>query len=438
MVAPALHREVAAADGGAGRAEKLGGETAIKAGVGRQRVQNFLEKTEGILAGLKDGVLIGEKEASEQAFRAWAAQDASRAAHVEALGAVEAKLNEMWSSEARDEARWDAIGGSKLLTTAISAVRWATEQQKPDAERRAGYQERDRRRYEGGQKTFEKTYDATIDRAMFRLMLTRAAALPEAERPWLGKMLGAKKGARIDAKLIDKTLDAWFAQTKLTGLDARMAIINGTPKANAKSKDPFVKLAVALLPDLLKKEDQADRWYGELATLYPVYMQGLLASKGGMVAPDANSTLRISYGTVRGYAPTADAEVYAPFTNVTQIPAKNTGEAPFDAPEALLAAVAAKTWGPYASPDAGGAVPVDFLSDLDITNGNSGSPVLNARGEFIGIAFDGNKEGLASDVVFRGERNRTITTDVRYMLWVMDAIDGADHLLTEMGVAPAL
>ncbi len=418
--------------------ETRGGETAIKAGVARQRTQNFLEKTQGIQAGLADGTLIADKDAAEKAFRAWAAADASRAGYVAALDAVEAKLNEMWSIEAKEEAWKDVVGGSRLLQAAMSTLRWSMEQQKPDAERRLGYQERDRRNFEAQHQAFAKQFDATIDRATLRMMMLRAMALPEADRPWLGKMLGAKKGAKVDTKLIDKTLDAWYAQTKVVDLDARMALMKGTPKAAAKSKDPFVKLALALLPTVLDNEARADRWSGELATLYPAYLTGLLQSTGGMTAPDANSTLRISYGTVRGYAPSAGAEVYAPFTNVTQIPAKNTGEAPFDAPKALLDAIASRNWGPYASADAGGVVPVNFLSDLDITNGNSGSAILNGKGELIGLAFDGNKEGLASDVVFRGERNRTIACDIRYALWVMDAVDGADHLLTEMGITPAL
>ena len=86
----------------------------------------------------------------------------------------------------------------------------------------------------------------------------------------------------------------------------------------------------------------------------------------------------------------------------------------------------------------GGEVPVDFLTDLDITGGNSGSATLNGKGELVGLAFDGNKEGVASDVVFNPATTRTIHVDARYMLWQMDAIDGADHLLKEMGITPAL
>jgi hypothetical protein len=163
----------------------------------------------------------------------------------------------------------------------------------------------------------------------------------------------------------------------------------------------------------------------------------MMQFKGGMMAPDANATLRISYGTVRGYRPSSDAPVYEPFTTVTQIPKKATGEEPFDAPKEQLDAIAGGAWGPYAAKGLN-EVPVDFLSDLDITGGNSGSPIINARGELVGLAFDGNYEGLASDVVFKGETTRTISVDIRYVLWMADAVDGADNVVEELGFKPAL
>jgi S1-C subfamily serine protease len=83
-------------------------------------------------------------------------------------------------------------------------------------------------------------------------------------------------------------------------------------------------------------------------------------------------------------------------------------------------------------------VPVDFLSDVDTTGGNSGSPTLNGKGELVGLLFDGTAESVSSDVVFDPIITRSIHADIRYALWVMDAIDGADHLLTEMGVTPSM
>ena len=103
----------------------------------------------------------------------------------------------------------------------------------------------------------------------------------------------------------------------------------------------------------------------------------------------------------------------------------------------MLAGIKAKNYGPYAD-KALGDLPVDFIADLDITGGNSGSPALNSKGELVGLAFDGNIEGVASDVVFDYTTTRTIIVDARYMMWIMDAIDGADNVLAEMGVRPSL
>jgi hypothetical protein len=172
--------------------------------------------------------------------------------------------------------------------------------------------------------------------------------------------------------------------------------------------------------------------------LRPVYYRALNEYLQGNLAPDANSTIRISFGTVRGFKPAPDVEGYYPFTKVGEMIEKwekNQGEHPFDAPTEIVDAVRAGRFGSY-EPDDIGQVPVNVLTDLDITGGNSGSATLNSKGEFAGIAFDGNIEGVASDLVFLPELTRAIHVDVRYILWILDAVEHAGHLLKEMGVEP--
>jgi hypothetical protein len=429
---------------------KAGGETAIKAGVARQSIQNGLEKYTGILEGLQQSDLVDRRDAEEQAFRTWAAADPARRRHVDALDAIGARLPERWDLDARDEAwndvigtanpltedRRDLIGGSRLLKEAIFLVHHAEQRQKPDAERRLGYQDRDRPAIVAVQRAFAKRYDAAIDRAMWTLALTRAAADP-ASVAWLRDLLGLKKGAKVDAAAIARALDALYGKTKLADEKVRMTLLDASPATLKKSKDPFIKLALKLYPRVKQHQARDEARHGaELAT-DRVYAEGLLAFRAGKVAPDANRTLRISFGTVRGYRPAPGADVYAPFTVAPEIAKKHTGEEPFDAPRKLLDAIAAGAWGPYASRELG-AVPVNFLADLDSTGGNSGSPVLNAAGELVGLLFDGNFEGLASDVVFKPDTTRAIVADIRYVLWVADAIDGADHVLEELGIPPSL
>ena len=174
-----------------------------------------------------------------------------------------------------------------------------------------------------------------------------------------------------------------------------------------------------------------------MAALRPRYIAALREFHGGDLAPDANSTLRVTYGTVRGYRPRPEAPLYRPFTTLSEMVAKHTGEEPFDAPAPLLDAVKARKFGPYVDKDLN-ELPVNFLADLDITGGNSGSSTLNARGELVGLVFDGNYEAMASDWVFMPEITRSIHVDIRYVLWIMDAVDHAEHLMTEMGVTPSI
>ena len=182
------------------------------------------------------------------------------------------------------------------------------------------------------------------------------------------------------------------------------------------------------------EEKKTDARTGELLLLTPLYTDAMREVLGGFLSPDANSTLRVTYGTVRSFKPDSKELADQPFTVAAQIPPKNTGTAPFNAPEKLLAAIAAKAYCGYGAPALDGELPIDFLSDLDITGGNSGSPTLNHNGELVGLAFDGNIEGVASDVMFNPETTRTIHVDARYMLWTMEALDGAAYLVREMGL----
>jgi hypothetical protein len=128
-----------------------------------------------------------------------------------------------------------------------------------------------------------------------------------------------------------------------------------------------------------------------------------------------------------------DGMAYLPFTTLEGIADKDTGEDPFNSPKPLLDAIAAKDYGPFALGSIG-SVPVNFLSDLDSTGGNSGSATLNARAELVGLLFDGTFESVNSDWDFDPRTTRTIHVDTRYMLWVMDKVDGAKALIEEMDI----
>lgn len=163
-------------------------------------------------------------------------------------------------------------------------------------------------------------------------------------------------------------------------------------------------------------------------------MRGMLAhaeATGNPIYPDANGSLRITFGQVQGR--TRDGEIWTPFTTAEGMAAKHTDSGEFDAPDTAIQLVEARDYGRYASEELG-TLPVDFLSTVDITNGNSGSAALNSNGELVGLAFDGTLDGVIADWWYEAPMNRTISVDSRYMLWVMDRVDGAQRLLDEMEI----
>ena len=148
--------------------------------------------------------------------------------------------------------------------------------------------------------------------------------------------------------------------------------------------------------------------------------------------PDANSTMRLSYGTIQDYDP-KDAVTYKYYTTLQGVVDKyKPGDYEFDLPQRLIDLNNKKEFGRYGSPK--GYMPVCFLTTNDITGGNSGSPVMNGNGELIGLAFDGNWEAMSGDIAYETELQRTIAVDIRYVLWIMDVYAGAGHLVDEMTI----
>ncbi|MBK9216605.1 MAG: S46 family peptidase [Chloracidobacterium sp.] len=160
------------------------------------------------------------------------------------------------------------------------------------------------------------------------------------------------------------------------------------------------------------------------------YQQALAEMRGNTPYPDANFTMRFSYGNIKGYSP-REAEFRSPFTTMKGMIEKETGEKPFDLPQKLVDLQNAHDFGRYGSGD---SVGVNFISSNDIIGGNSGSPILNARGEQVGICFDGNYEGLGNDFYYDPEKNRTISVDIRYVLFVTEKFGGAKWVVDEMSL----
>ncbi len=205
------------------------------------------------------------------------------------------------------------------------------------------------------------------------------------------------------------------------------------PTLESLSNDPLFMLNISY--ELIHKQflDSLSQIGPDYKYAMHTFTKGLLQMNSEKLNyPDANSTLRVSYGTVMGYKP-SDAVSYRPFTYIDGIIEKNsTHEEVYAIPEKIRVLWNDRNYGEYA--DSTGSIPVSFITNNDITNGNSGSPVLNANGHLVGVAFDGNYEAMACDFAYDPSMQRTIICDIRYVLFVIDKCAEAKHLINEMTI----
>jgi hypothetical protein len=238
-------------------------------------------------------------------------------------------------------------------------------------------------------------------------------------------------------KAIDAFLGKLLSGTQLYQKDIRLACLDKSTAELLAMNDTAIKLTAALYPLTEAIREKTKERSGTTYRLGPRYAEALLARNGGVVSPDANGTLRVTYGQVMGVQ-ARDGLLYLPQTTLQGIVEKATGASPFNAPKAQLAAIKALRAGkmtPYFDPKLND-VPVNFLSTVDTTGGNSGSATLNSKGELVGLLFDGTYDTVASDYLFDPVRTRSIHVDTRYMLWTMAEVDGATNLLAEIEGLP--
>lgn len=388
-----------------------------------QGIENYEKKIAGQLAGADAISLIDKKAAEEAGFRAWIKADAKREAqYAPALAKLDGLVADS-NAAALADAKRGMLGRGQLYGAARTLYRWANEQAKPNKDREPGFQERDRAFMTQGMQRIERRYVAEIDKAIWEDGIAEYRTLPAEDRI-----------ASFDAFMDGRDLASLYAATELGNTAKRMEWMGKSVADFKASSDPFIQLAVATYDEALAAEAEEKARSGEVQKARSKVMEARLAyaaSLGKTMYPDANGSLRFTYGKVTGKA--VDGQVWTPFTTAEGIVAKHTGRGEFDAPDKMIELIKAKDYGSYVAPELG-TLPVDFMSTVDITNGNSGSSTLNARGEFVGLAFDGTIEGVVSDWMYDPKINRTIHVDSRFMLWTMEKVDGATRLLEEMGV----
>ncbi len=422
--------------GAINNASEPGSDARIKYESRLAGLNNFNKNLGGQIEGARRVGLVERRAAREAALNAWIAKEAPNAGYAEAIAALDA-LSEEAAKATRSNYWYNNATRPQLLGAAQRLYRLSHERLKPDAERESGYQERDMTRMKQSMTAMDRRYDSQVDKAEWMVFLRGYMNQPTEERvAVLDKALSLTEGMS-DAALAAK-IERYYTATKLGDLDTRLGLMESTPESLEASTDPFMRLAIALYDHERAMEAASKDRAGRRATLQPKYMEAIIAwqkDQGFTAYPDANSTLRVTYGNVLGGSP-KDGMRYDPFTRLQGITEKDTGEDPFNSPQSQLDLIKAENYGRYEL-DSIDSVPVNFLTDLDSTGGNSGSATLNAKGHLVGLLFDGTIESVNSDWDFDPRTTRSIHVDSRYMLWVMEKVDNAEGLLEEMDIVNA-
>ena len=412
-----------------------GSEARIRYASRLAQLNNVLKNLKGQIDGARRNGLAGRRAQREAELNGWIAADPHRMMLGQAIEELDA-LSEERVAEAKRSYWYGNALRPQLLSAAQRLYRLAHERGKPDAARESGYQQRDMAMFRQRMSVIRRRYDPAVDKAEWMLFLKGYLSQPADMRiEALDEAMGLSpelSGEELSAKL-----DRYYEDTVLNNLDTRLALMDASPQELDSHADPFIRLAAALHETQMAREEAAKVRSGRANLLNPQYMLAIInwqQSRGHAAYPDANSTLRVTYGTVMGGSP-ADGLLYEPFTRLEGILQKDTGEEPFNSPPAQLDLIRAGDYGGYYL-DSIGSVPVNFLSDLDSTGGNSGSATLDADGKLVGLLFDGTLESVNSDWDFDPDITRTIHVDTRYMLWVMEKVDGASALIEEMTIVP--
>lgn len=389
-------------------------------------VANYWKNRQGMIDALTKHKTAATKAKAEAEFNKWANKPENKAKY----GDVIAKLNNYYS-KTNEKARHDNYLVGMLRTSTYAALPYSLGR---GLEVYANAGEAQRKEMlpqlqEGIEESYKTLYEPLekdVLAAQLHLYATKSTGYEIAP-------LVAKIGKENNYDYTKYVNDA-FAKSMFSSKEKVEAFLKN-PDANALKADPLYLLSADLLTKYRAKSDEQQKLDADFSKSFRLLVEGMrTANPKAKYYPDANSTLRLTYGKVRSLPADKrnDAKVnyYTTLQGVVNKYKPNDEE--FDLPKKLIELNNKKEYGQYG--DKAGYMPVNFLTDNDITGGNSGSPVLNGKGELIGVAFDGNIEAMAGDVIFDKDLQRTINVDIRYVLWVIDTFSGAKHIVDEMTI----
>ena len=402
-------------------------EVAIKHASRSKSLANVEKRSRGQLLGLKRTGMVAMREASEAMLQTFiAADDKRQAMFGTLLKDIESVYLEMTEKAPVEIHLKELKNACRALSFAFTLLDAATEREKEDLERETPYMKRNYDLTVQQLKLDVSDWDKQTDTKMLQGMLERLQKIPAAKDiPGLGFLFKDNLSAeRVAVRFLDST--------QLGQLEFINECLTKTPEQLMKMEDSLLKLMVLLYPAYKQLRDTDKEREGRLGQLYGSLVEMKQAFQPSDFIPDANATLRITYGRVRGYSP-ADAVYRLPISTLAGVMEKTTGNEPYVSPQALIEKYQAKDFGPFVHPRLG-QVPVAILYNTDTTGGNSGSPVFNSKGELVAVNFDRTFEATINDFAWNADYSRSIGVDVRYVLWVTGWVYDAKHLLNEMGV----
>ena len=398
------------------------------------RLANYAKNYDGMIQTYQKGSTQQRKDEFEAILQRWIEAEPSRKAKYKpALLSLQQLLDAETTTQQRDLIL-NYFEYAQLFSTSRKLYRLALEQQKSDEERETGFQQRDLDRFKAGLKRMSRSFDGAVDLEIALHFLKHYASLPKPQRlAAFDQYFGIAEG--FDEAAVRAKLTQIYQTSLLSDEVERLAWIGKSVEEFKASQDPAIQFAVALADTDLQLENDSKNHAGKMAVARPKVMEAVIAFNKASQKPvyaDANGTLRVTFGEVKGYQP-RDGVAYQPFTTLKGISEKHTGQSPFNAPAAQLAAIAGGDFSAYAHAELK-TVPVNFLSTVDTTGGNSGSPTLNGKAELVGLLFDGVIEGIIGNYDYDPALNRSIHVDSRYLLWQMEKVDGATNLTAEMEI----
>jgi len=375
---------------------------------------------------LKNLNVIAKKQAVENQFNTWVnADDSRKAKYGEALNLIKTSIEGRAEYQNALQYLSECIQGCEILNLSQYASGLLPALQSGDSQKISETVTALKEEVSEIYKDYNPPTDQKSMKAMLKVFRTD---VPVKFHPDFYTLVVDKKFKGN----IDKFVDDMFARSVFANETKLTAFLN-KPVLKTLQNDPVLRIAesVSRAGGAISKE--LSQFSGNLVKGQRLWMAALREmTPEKTLFPDANFSMRLTYGTVQDYDP-RDAVTYKYYTTLQGVVDKyKPGDYEFDLPRRLIDLNNRKEYGRYASSK--GYMPVNFLTTNDITGGNSGSPVMNANGELIGLAFDGNWEAMSGDVYYEPELQRTIIVDIRYVLWVMDIYSGAKHLVDEMTI----